>query len=299
MNTPELLEDIYNQRSTLTREEWRRFYLAESPTGYGGYFRYLDSIVYKGIEHSEPKQSAFYVAGLDHGAADHTLLVLKDASDRSTVGYLKFESGTSRTRMLQGVCEFVKKWGVRRLAVDATSSHGQHMVEDLSAALGRESGCWVRGIQMTGPEKALLYERYKLGIEHGWVRIPESYTDLLEELAAVKSELTLAGYRKFTSEGSYRDDWVDAEVLAFDAMDVQVHDRLVRAAGGTGASEVQIRRPKMQRGNGGGGSDIGKPNSLIWQDSNDGDYDDEPADADFWRQARELRRRQDELMRMS
>lgn len=248
MNTPELLEKIYGEREIMTRDEWRRHYMAESPSGYGGYFRYLDSVIYRGIEHPEPLQDAFYVAGLDHGGADHTVLVVKDARDGSTVSHLTFDSGTSRTRMLQGVCAKVREWGIRRLAVDGTSSHGQHMVEDIAIALGREAGCSVRNIQMTGPDKAQLYDNYKLAIENSWVRIPESYTHLHEELAAIKSELSAAGYRKFSSEGSYRDDWVDAEVLAFDAMDLSVRERLVRAAGGSRSNAYRSHVPKMQRG---------------------------------------------------
>lgn len=248
MNTPELLERIYEEREMMSRDEWRRFYLAESPSGYGGYFRYLDSVIWSGIEHDVPQAGKFYVAGLDHGGADHTVMVVKDAGDGSTVSNLVFESGSSRTKMLQGICAKVREWNIRRLAVDGTSSHGQHMVEDIAIALGRDADCSVRNIQMTGPDKARLYDNYKLAIENSWVRIPESYTQLHEELAAIKSELAQAGYRKFSSEGAYRDDWVDAEVLAFDAMDLSVRDRLVRAAGGSRSSAYRSKKPKMQRG---------------------------------------------------
>lgn len=218
LNSPQLLERIVSSRGReMPEDRWLREYMAHRPAGVGGYFTYLDSVIASVKPPRGRESGREYVAGLDHGLSENTVMVVKDRSTGMTVDGRSFPASSTLGGVVRRVRDMSAKWGVSRLVIDGTGPAGDQMYDQLKEGL--------RGLQFTlgsepmnGPDKARLYEQYKLGIEHGAVRIPERYVELREQLAAIKVKAGQTRYAQFESEGSYRKDWVDAEVLAFSAM---------------------------------------------------------------------------------
>lgn len=217
MNSPKMLEDIWNLRGEMPSDVWHREFMAERPTGSGGYFNFMHTIIERAEPPSEPTPGTRYVAGLDHGKSINTVMIVKELSTGRTVHGKQFGREMGTTQLQQAIRREVLQWNIERLHIDGTGPAGDYMYDNLRDMCAGLSVS-VRKVPMNGGDKAKLYMHYKTGIDYGAVRIPSSFSALRQQLMAIKEKHGNTRYSQFESEGNIRKDWVDAEVLAFNAI---------------------------------------------------------------------------------
>ena len=223
LNKPRTLRMINASRGVkLDEARWWREAMAHRPSGSGGYFTFLDKVLVPDLDVDESDGRYSYVAGFDHGASRNTVLIIKRKEDGRTVFGTSFEPSMTDNYVLQRACGLILDWNVSAVRVDMTGPSGVRWTQDMRDQLPNVD---VRGESMNGPEKSKLYEEYNIGIENRWSLIPASLTTLYEQMSAIKQRHGNAGFTMFESEGGLRDDWVDAEVLAYAALEIDARER--------------------------------------------------------------------------
>lgn len=216
LNTADRLQDILDAKGIdMPEDVWWRQFMAHRPSGSGGYFTFLDKTLVADVPEHDDRYS--YVAGFDHGASQNSVLIVKRKEDGMTVHGMSFDPNMTDNYMLNRVVNTVHEFGVKCLYVDATGPHGKRWVSDLREEFDNDIEV-VEG-DMNGEGKSKLYEAYKIGMENGMTRLPVSFNTVYEQLSAIKVKEGKTRYNQFDSEGGYRDDWADAEILAFAALE--------------------------------------------------------------------------------
>ena len=207
---------IWRQRgSSMTTTEWDRVYRAVLPTKGGGFFRYVGEAAVAGTELPRPMEGRRYVAGLDIGGFDDaTVMIVFDAATRAAVYRLVFENREPWEFQQTMFEQLSGMWNLQQINVDETGLGGKIAVSNLQAR-----GLPITPIDIQQREKNELYNEYNVSLEQSTTSFPAEWIEASEQLSAIRVKSRSIRGRVFESEGSIKDDYVDALVLGHRACD--------------------------------------------------------------------------------
>lgn len=216
LSLDQLWQAYYFDKKTMPTMEWQRYYEVIQPQGTGQYFKKIDKAT-RGSELTEPIPGRRYVGGIDWGRnQDHTVLIIKDAENAHSVYARAWTNHESYSRVIPEVCAILKHFGVTVLKSDTTGG----AFTDSHRILLNTYGLNVSEYQFSTQGKHNLYEYYAIGLDHEAVSFPSHWQELIEQLLSIEVKPSKVAHTfRYQPVGPIKDDWVDAECLAYMACD--------------------------------------------------------------------------------
>ena len=214
------LKKIQEEKEVGSLIEWERQYLARVSSDQGGFFRNIDTQAIA-EELPSPIFGRRYVAGLDVGRVDDTVMIVKDAQSRHSVAVLEMR-GTSWETQLDRIERFGNEWKPEIITMDSHGMGNDILYEQLS-----NRGLPLIAQKFSMQEKRNLYENYAGALEQGTTGYPDSWFKLKYQLGSIIFKRTASGGTVLQPEAENgNDDWVDAECMALKGCDpVDIYEK--------------------------------------------------------------------------
>lgn len=205
--------EIDSARDDMPDRVFEQEYLAKFVDDASGVFR---NIRERNVESytlpvSAAESTGPYSIGVDFARVeDWTVTIVLDGTGR-IVAFDRLQD-TTWTRIQQTVERFADTYTPNAIALDAARDN--KIVQDLE-----DEGYFVDPVRFSPGTKRTVIENLITELEAGRITIPESATELLNELDVYESRTSDRGQVRYTTPSGFHDDCVDALALAVSAED--------------------------------------------------------------------------------
>jgi phage FluMu gp28-like protein len=205
--------EIDSARDDMPDRVFEQEYLAKFVDDASGVFRNIreQNVETYTLPVSAAESTGPYSIGVDFARVEDwtVTIVLDDAGQ--IVGFDRLQD-TTWTRIQQTVERFADTYTPNAIALDATRDN--KIVQDLE-----DEGYFVDPVRFSPGTKRTVIENLITELEAGRIIIPESATELLNELDVYESRTSDRGQVRYTAPSGFHDDCVDALALAVSAED--------------------------------------------------------------------------------
>ena len=203
-------EYIQKEKETKPKAEFNQNYLAQFEDDGSSVFEYNNiKRNTKGGTLQGPQLNHRYVMGVDLGKYnDFTVLVVIDTFTHEVVYKDRFNTIDYIVQKVR-IASAAKQYNNARVIIDSTGV-GDPIAEDL-----RRDGLLIEDYRIyTNKTKIQLVEKLIVFLQQDAIKIPEDFTELIQELSVYQMQRTDAGNMKYAAPGGFHDDCVMSLALA-------------------------------------------------------------------------------------